>query len=85
MIELPFSVDRVSFRTADQAPLAPTGAPPKVVSVVSVSYTHLDVYKRQQVGPARVQLYGMIRGLECFLGASLAQIYGCLLYTSRCV
>ena len=66
-----------------------------------VSYTHLDVYKRQQYGgvilmlTARDEDFDQIFGLE--LGADdyiakpvqprllLARIKACLLYTSRCV
>ena len=44
-----------------------------VVSVVSVSYTHLDVYKRQGV---RISVHP---------GRGTATTRACLLYTSRCV
>ena len=51
-----------------------------VVGLVVVSYTHLDVYKRQvcdRIG----QIY-----TEGFSSQSLTeQLEGCLLYTSRCV
>ena len=64
--------------------------PVKVLAVTggAVSYTHLDVYKRQQIGrvidPAYLPqdfLQISFRGLVfCH-----ALCYTCLLYTSRCV
>ena len=54
---------------------------------VTVSYTHLDVYKRQEVFLAKEGHEGLVginflRKIELPLPATL---YGCLLYTSRCV
>ena len=59
-------------------------------SIAPVSYTHLDVYKRQvlevmiaaeQEGKAIVRLH---TGDPCLYGAIREQM-DCLLYTSRCV
>ena len=71
---------------------------------VAVSYTHLDVYKRQGLGVAAglhkddldgVVLLHILEGVglhrahvlavDQHLGAGVALIRGCLLYTSRCV
>ena len=61
----------------------------------AVSYTHLDVYKRQDLCPACQYLdlqldgadfqvgYKGIDDVPLFLGAAQHKI--CLLYTSRCV
>ena len=52
--------------------------------VESVSYTHLDVYKRQEQG-------AFTKGLDQKLARTAAgavkqlHVLGCLLYTSRCV
>ena len=59
-------------------------------NIETVSYTHLDVYKRQAYGtPARVYPpdsliaeKGCEGGHDCFLCAMDCR---CLLYTSRCV
>ena len=57
-----------------------------------VSYTHLDVYKRQMLGRARqvkvtkedtTIVDGM--GDKKAIADRVAQIKACLLYTSRCV
>ena len=60
------------------------------ISIRSVSYTHLDVYKRQvQAGDVLTDYDKLIdRQMEraaVSAVAGFAQIYGCLLYTSRCV
>ena len=47
---------------------------------ISVSYTHLDVYKRQPVYGARY-----CRGAGSLAGEFTTMVYSCLLYTSRCV
>ena len=47
-----------------------------------VSYTHLDVYKRQVVGGGCAGQAGAIRH---GLSRALLQFDPCLLYTSRCV
>ena len=64
---------------------------------MSVSYTHLDVYKRQDVNTVRLMGIDANRiiSLVFALGSSLAALGGvfysisyptiCLLYTSRCV
>ena len=61
-------------------------------SYKAVSYTHLDVYKRQELGFKFVIIVDfMARGsppiiidlLEIFINQ--ASYYICLLYTSRCV
>ena len=60
----------------------------KEYSLYSVSYTHLDVYKRQDPGESRfylsleddlLRLFGSDRLMAMF------EAMGCLLYTSRCV
>ena len=54
-----------------------------------VSYTHLDVYKRQ--GQIEFRVFGHRRGAKavkqplCKAPAHRAQRRACLLYTSRCV
>ena len=59
----------------------------KYYNITAVSYTHLDVYKRQVLGcaPCAVNFYTMqLRG-EPFLPWDLMQVSeaaGCLLYTS---
>ena len=55
-------------------------------SAVPVSYTHLDVYKRQVLG-LLAAMYGPVAGgLIGFIGHALIDLsWGCLLYTSRCV
>ena len=53
------------------------------LSIAAVSYTHLDVYKRQNI---YWPLY--ISGHYIFMKAFIllyVPVYGCLLYTSRCV
>ena len=51
------------------------------LTLVSVSYTHLDVYKRQAEPPVPRCSHVMRRWARGSMGTS----YGCLLYTSRCV
>ena len=49
-----------------------------------VSYTHLDVYKRQVLAV----LFAVLLWVDVNAGyrqISLEQLWGCLLYTSRCV
>ena len=60
--------------------------------VVAVSYTHLDVYKRQPSGygisgsvgifALNLIIGGLIGGLAFFIGLLLGVIHTCLLYTS---
>ena len=55
-------------------------------SAMSVSYTHLDVYKRQALArsttePKPVAMPQLIRAAADLLRC----LWGCLLYTSRCV
>ena len=45
-----------------------------------VSYTHLDVYKRQILVSSNLSLFLVATGFILFM-----QIWSCLLYTSRCV
>ena len=62
-------------------------------AVKPVSYTHLDVYKRQQLRLLEMDILHLRK--KCtpeqmldFIDGScirLEQFYGCLLYTSRCV
>jgi len=49
----------------------------KIVKLIPVSYTHLDVYKRQVGGPATAD--------NKWIPDFLAYCRNCLLYTSRCV
>ena len=56
-------------------------------ATVSVSYTHLDVYKRQEqhtnaAGWQRLAIIAAVTGMGLF---TLAFVSTCLLYTSRCV
>ena len=55
------------------------------VASVSVSYTHLDVYKRQELD--RTGAYPIHRDPPKFEDLTTVQevLYTCLLYTSRCV
>ena len=50
--------------------------------LLSVSYTHLDVYKRQQLGLG-VGIVDHVSGDAHLRAIGLAHL--CLLYTSRCV
>ena len=50
----------------------------------AVSYTHLDVYKRQEVERSRRVLDGSVT-VMCAKGGVEPQSETCLLYTSRCV
>ena len=61
---------------------------------VPVSYTHLDVYKRQLDSRKNIRvrdratLFNLIIGLNGYTvcsGVISAELNGCLLYTSRCV
>ena len=60
---------------------------------VSVSYTHLDVYKRQeQRRQLSMELLCSLRVCRVFSDSTFgatstfsARVYFCLLYTSRCV
>ena len=59
-------------------------------AVKAVSYTHLDVYKRQYPASASRQLVGQgwpggIFGLPCLLQQGCGQAGPCLLYTSTIV
>ena len=55
----------------------------------TVSYTHLDVYKRQQVDTLPVENYRagfkMVDTCAAEFSANTPYFYSCLLYTSRCV
>ena len=72
--------------------------PEAVIAYIPVSYTHLDVYKRQPLfmaiwfAPALVFFNRMapVDALKASFNACLKNflsllVYGCLLYTSRCV
>ena len=55
-------------------------------SVVSVSYTHLDVYKRQVVDELQVGAVGFDLQVERtggFYGVDVSVYMACLLYTSH--
>ena len=62
--------------------------------IAPVSYTHLDVYKRQRDNTVRAPIYKCTAVLlpekfyKSCTGDTFGQtysVYGCLLYTSRCV
>ena len=64
--------------------------------IVPVSYTHLDVYKRQVLGGAIAKMRKLSDNTEItgfftptsnsgHQGSKMASLYNCLLYTSRCV
>ena len=55
------------------------------IYVKAVSYTHLDVYKRQVQQRGRVQDPGRWHGSRRDLCGSFSKGSDCLLYTSRCV
>ena len=52
--------------------------------VGAVSYTHLDVYKRQTYNNGHLAMADPVAAARNFLNA-LERIPSCLLYTSRCV
>ena len=60
--------------------------------IFTVSYTHLDVYKRQDPGPLCRRYggkngshFGFVHGQRDSGGIPPPLSFGCLLYTSRCV
>ena len=61
----------------------PFGDRPPEEIADAVSYTHLDVYKRQHVG--WVAMHDVARHPQPTLFGELDDADGCLLYTSRCV
>ena len=63
--------------------LIPNNKNPWIVADVPVSYTHLDVYKRQQL-KSRIDREALGMTQEA-ADAWQAQAERCLLYTSRCV
>ena len=60
-----------------------------IVTAAAVSYTHLDVYKRQAQRVVEADYKTMKRRVMEVLNqvglGSKAKYYPCLLYTSRCV
>ena len=54
---------------------------------IPVSYTHLDVYKRQYVNATEgAIIYGISKSRIMVLASEAGAVYKvCLLYTSRCV
>ena len=60
---------------------------------VAVSYTHLDVYKRQSLGVPYIVVVGGNDMKDVFAGSDIgiigfftgSHMIPCLLYTSRCV
>ena len=59
---------------------------PKDLSMDAVSYTHLDVYKRQLFWCPDYTSAVLDGDMKCLLLPDRApQFYSCLLYTSRCV
>ena len=95
LLSLFSSSQRMSFSVAmpmpETAEMNICGIPSGSVGSISVSYTHLDVYKRQ------IQLFAchFPHFLVCFVGDNffgffyaaqyLHVLFACLLYTSRCV
>ena len=76
-----------------EAPGFPSASAGEDCSGLPVSYTHLDVYKRQPLDPATGEVvsgqsaqdnggFKTIDGVAC---SSATLCLGCLLYTSRCV
>ena len=64
----------------------------KLIDILSVSYTHLDVYKRQHISPSVFldMVYFLIIQpiFQSYVLINLSPAYStinCLLYTSRCV
>ena len=62
------------------------------VCAAAVSYTHLDVYKRQPLTTKRLTVdgdaIGEAKNVEVVIGTPIGDVLdfcGCLLYTSRCV
>ena len=55
------------------------------VQVTAVSYTHLDVYKRQAFAAYAVSSDSVYAGNKNYEQKVAEQIGVCLLYTSRCV
>ena len=61
------------------------------VTLLPVSYTHLDVYKRQGVrSPQRKTFWRVVEGFRGVIAVEwkskrLHMLISCLLYTSRCV
>ena len=60
--------------------------------IIAVSYTHLDVYKRQDyryrkmgMDEHETNLFGQKNEKDTRRAVSLGFMYTCLLYTSRCV
>ena len=72
----------IDLRTLDRASLDwdTIGA-----SIQTVSYTHLDVYKRQVMSRVDTPLLRAAAARGCRPHPGLYMLEGCLLYTSRCV
>ena len=92
----PVSYTHLSFEGSKlQFSLEPLSQPAALLSgetvlwynAQSVSYTHLDVYKRQGQHLAGLAVHGGHNDDQTVLGQVLAvaQDHICLLYTSRCV
>ena len=78
---LPEGVYCYDLRGSDYDPGEPVCVEERVVvnhAGSAVSYTHLDVYKRQAYDPCPAERHAVRRH-------SFRQYGGCLLYTSRCV
>ena len=77
--EVPFSIEHEQDPNLQQGYTKVTQIGEKGINeVTAVSYTHLDVYKRQIPGTTNLLKVAVA-------GYSLVRGRGCLLYTSRCV
>ena len=61
-----------------------------LLNLLPVSYTHLDVYKRQLLTNLALLLRSALRWQRIYLAGDLGRVrlylpHHCLLYTSRCV
>ena len=74
-------VDAICVVPVDPESLEPVLEQARAAGIVAVSYTHLDVYKRQALGCARKRHHAVFHEY----GVVDHRFQFCLLYTSRCV